>query len=39
MIYGKPLILKHMRPLFEFVACTNTVVSVWITLPGLPVDL
>lgn len=39
MIYGKPLILKNMPPLFEFGACTNTIVPVWVTLPGLPVDL
>ncbi|KAI5652780.1 hypothetical protein M9H77_29967 [Catharanthus roseus] len=39
MIYGKPLILKNMPPLFEFGACTNTVVPVWVTLLGLPVDL
>lgn len=39
MIYGRPLILKNMPPHFELGACTSIVVPVWITLPGLPVDL
>lgn len=39
MIYGRPLILKHMQPLFEFGACTASVIPTWILLPGLPIDL
>lgn len=39
MTYGRPLILKNIPPLFEFGACTNTIVLIWVTLPGLPVDL
>ncbi|KAI5683145.1 hypothetical protein M9H77_04373 [Catharanthus roseus] len=39
IIYGRPLILKHMPPLFEFGNCTNTVIPIWITFPGLPLDL
>ncbi|KAI5653287.1 hypothetical protein M9H77_30474 [Catharanthus roseus] len=36
---NRPLILKHIPPLFEFGPCTHTVVLVWITLLGLLVDL
>lgn len=39
MIYGRPPILKHMPPLFEFTTCTNTFVPIWVMLPGLPVGL
>ncbi|KAI5639960.1 hypothetical protein M9H77_00286 [Catharanthus roseus] len=39
LIFGRPLILKDMPPLFEFGACTHSEVPVWITLPGLPLDL
>lgn len=39
MIYGRPLILKNMQPLFEFGACTATVIPSWVLLPGLPIDL
>ncbi|KAI5672289.1 hypothetical protein M9H77_12653 [Catharanthus roseus] len=39
MIFGKLVILKHMLPLFEFGACTHAMVPVWVTFPGLSVDL
>lgn len=39
LIYGRPLILKDLPPLFEFGACTHSEIPVWITLPGLPIDL
>ncbi|KAI5666798.1 hypothetical protein M9H77_16651 [Catharanthus roseus] len=39
MIYRRPLILKKIPLLFEFGACTNTVIPVWTTLRGLPLDL
>lgn len=39
IIYGRPLILKHMPPLFQFGPCTNTIIPVWVNLPGLLLDL
>lgn len=39
MIYGKPLVLKNMPPLFEFGACTHSILPVWVTLLGLPIVL
>ncbi|KAI5666267.1 hypothetical protein M9H77_16120 [Catharanthus roseus] len=39
LIYGRPLILKEMPPLFEFGPCTLSVIPIWITLPGLPLDM
>lgn len=39
MIFGRPLILKNMTPLFEFGACLASIIPTWILLPGLPIDL
>lgn len=39
MIYRRPLILKHMLALFLFGPCTNTIITVSVNLPGLPLDL
>lgn len=39
IIYGRPLILKNIPPLFEFGVYTNTIVPVWVTLLRLLVDL
>lgn len=39
LIYGRPLILKEMPQLFEFGPCTLSVIPVWVTLPGLPLDM
>lgn len=39
MIFGRPLVLKNMPPLFEFGACKRTIMPIWVTLPGLPMDL
>ncbi|KAI5682027.1 hypothetical protein M9H77_03255 [Catharanthus roseus] len=39
LIYGRPLILKEMPPLFEFGPCTLSVIPIWVTLPGLPLDM
>lgn len=39
LIFGRPIILKDMPPLFEFGACTHSIVPAWVTLPGLPIDL
>ncbi|KAI5662745.1 hypothetical protein M9H77_22068 [Catharanthus roseus] len=38
-IFGRPFILKNMPPLFEFDTCKNTLMPVWVTLLGLPMDL
>lgn len=39
MIFGRPLILKHISLLFEFGACNATIVPVLVLLLALPIDL
>ncbi|KAI5652829.1 hypothetical protein M9H77_30016 [Catharanthus roseus] len=39
MIFGRPLLLKIMPSLFEFGACSTTVLPVWVTFSGLPLEL
>ncbi|KAI5672331.1 hypothetical protein M9H77_12695 [Catharanthus roseus] len=39
MIYGRHLILKNMPPLFEFGAYTNSILPVWVMLPGFLVAI